>query len=169
VLVAADGRAAALRGADGRLHLLHVGRDNFAVKEWLAADGDGRDIKDSSLHKGVQCDAIGCIGRLPDGRLVSFVLSEEAFAEDCARAAVVVSSRAAQSSCAAMLIDRKVSRQRGAIALRRNGDRFEEIAAHPPGLDRPWAAALKHTAKRQRPTPVNRDATPRGEDLETDD
>jgi competence protein ComEC len=169
VLVAADGRAAALRGPDGRLHLLHMGRDTFAVKEWLAADGDGRDIKNASLHEGVRCDAIGCIGRLSDGRLVSFVLSEEAFAEDCARAAVVVSPRAAQSGCAATLIDRKVSRQKGAIALRRNGDHFEEIVAHPPGLDRPWAPALRHKAERRQVSPATRDATPRVEDLEAGD
>src|SRR5450631_1319178 len=40
---------------------------------------------------GVKCDAAGCIGRLFDGRLVSKALSAEAFAEDCAHAAVVVS------------------------------------------------------------------------------
>ncbi|MGC1590226.1 MAG: hypothetical protein WA770_08905 [Pseudolabrys sp.] len=48
------------------------------------------------------CDAIGCIGRLADGRLASMALEVEAFAENCARAAVVVSAREAPtSSCAA--------------------------------------------------------------------
>ena len=42
VLVAADGQAAAIRGGDGRLAILHNGRDTFAIKEWLMADGDGR-------------------------------------------------------------------------------------------------------------------------------
>jgi hypothetical protein len=37
----------------------------------------------------VTCDAIGCIGRLADGRLASMALEVEAFAENCARAAVV--------------------------------------------------------------------------------
>ena len=64
VLVAADGRAVAIRGADGRLTFLSSGRDSFVIKDWLAADGDGRDPKDKSLHDGVACDAIGCIGRL---------------------------------------------------------------------------------------------------------
>ena len=59
------------------------------------ADGDGRDPKDARLHVGVQCDTAGCIGRLADGRLVSVALSVEAFAEDCARAAVVISARSA--------------------------------------------------------------------------
>ena len=52
VLVAGDGQAAAVRGHDGRLAILHSSRDTFAIKEWLMADGDGRDAKDASLHDG---------------------------------------------------------------------------------------------------------------------
>ncbi|HET7849055.1 MAG TPA: ComEC/Rec2 family competence protein, partial [Pseudolabrys sp.] len=40
ILIAADGQAAAFRGSNGRLALLHSGRDTFAIKEWLAADAD---------------------------------------------------------------------------------------------------------------------------------
>lgn len=167
LLIAADGQAAAFRGGDGRLRVLHVGRDTFAVKEWLAADGDARGLKEASIHGDVRCDDIGCIGRLADGKLVAFVLSQEAFAEDCARAVVVISPRAAPSGCAAMLIDHKVWREKGAIALRRIGDHFEETAAHPLRLDRPWASAPRHTSERPQGTP--RDATPRSEDLEEGD
>ncbi|MGA7333666.1 MAG: hypothetical protein WBX77_18325, partial [Pseudolabrys sp.] len=89
----------------------------FAVKEWLAAGADARTPKDAILNTGVTCDAIGCIGRLADGRLASIALEVEAFAEDCARAAVVVSARGApSSSCAATLVDRGVWRTHGAIA-----------------------------------------------------
>jgi competence protein ComEC len=45
VLVANDGRSIALRGADGRLAVHHMGGDTFAIREWLAADADGRDVK----------------------------------------------------------------------------------------------------------------------------
>ena len=101
VLVSGDGQTVAIRGGDGRLAVLHSNRDSFAIKEWLAADGDARTVKDATLHDGVQCDAAGCIGRLTDGRLASQALSVEAFAEDCARAAVVVSPREAPGDCAA--------------------------------------------------------------------
>ena len=40
VLIAADGQTAAMRGVDGKLSILHAGRDTFAIKEWLMADGD---------------------------------------------------------------------------------------------------------------------------------
>jgi competence protein ComEC len=171
VLVSGDGQAAAIRGADGRLAVLHSMRDNFAIKEWLAADGDFRTVKDASLHDGVACDAVGCIGRLADGRLASEALSAEAFAEDCARAAVVVSTREAPGPCAAILIDRKIWRANGALALRRTGDRFEPTYARPSGHERPWARDPRSASERAtaliRPTVP--DATPKTEDLEAGD
>jgi competence protein ComEC len=132
VLVAGDGQVAALRGPAGQLSVLHAGRDTFAVKEWLAADGDARGAKDAGLRDGVRCDAVGCTAKLADGRLVSFALSAEAFAEDCARAIVVVSAREAPGDCSAVLLDRKAWRANGAMALRWTGERFEQSVAHPP-------------------------------------
>jgi hypothetical protein len=46
------------------------------------------------------------------------VLGIEAFAEDCARAVVVVSQREAPTGCGATLVDRAVWQTHGAIALR---------------------------------------------------
>ncbi|MGH6728258.1 MAG: ComEC/Rec2 family competence protein [Pseudolabrys sp.] len=170
VLIAADGEAAAVRGRDGKLAILHSGRDTFAIKEWLMADGDGRNPKDVSLHDGVACDAIGCVGRLTDGRPVSFALSVEAFAEDCALAAVVISPREAPGACHALLIDRKAWRENGAMALRRVGDRFALSAARPAGYERPWTRGPRDVERTS--TPARRaapDATPKTEDLEAGD
>jgi competence protein ComEC len=170
VLVSADGQTAAIRGSNGQLAVLHAGRDSFAIKEWLAADGDGRTAKDASLNDSVQCDAVGCIGRLKDGRLVSMALSAEAFGEDCARAAVVVSPREAPAACAATVVDRYVWRAQGALTLRWTDGRFEQRAARPASYDRPWAPAPR-TASESGTTAVTlpRDATPRVEDLEAGD
>jgi competence protein ComEC len=171
VLVSSDGQVAALRGSSGQLSVLHSGRDTFAIKEWLAADGDARTVKDAGLDEGVRCDAAGCIGRLADGRLVSMALSAEAFAEDCARAAIVISPREAPGDCAALLIDRKAWRGQGAMALRWTGNRFEQTAARPPGYERPWARAPREPADTTRAAvlPAVRDATPRTDDLEIGD
>ncbi len=171
VLVSGDGQAAAIRGSDGRLAVLHSNRDSFAIKEWLAADGDARKPKDATLNEGVRCDAAGCIGRLSDGRLVSQALSVEAFAEDCARAAVVVSAREAPGACNALLIDRKAWRTNGAMALRWTGERFEPSAARPTGYERPWARAPR-TASANESGPIRPaapEATPRVEDMEIGD
>jgi competence protein ComEC len=169
VMVAGDGRTAAIRGADGRLVFLASGRDTFAVKDWLAADGDGRDAKDKTLRDGVVCDAIGCIGRLKDGRLASMALKAEALAEDCARAVVVISPRDAQAECAATLIDRRAWRAHGAIALHWNGHAFEQHFARPLGYDRPWAPSAPAEAETSSTVSLPSDATPRRQDLEADD
>jgi competence protein ComEC len=167
VFVAADGRAAAIRGADGRLAVLASGRDTFAIKEWLMADGDSRLPTDRSLHAGVKCDAVGCIGRLRDGRLASMVLATEAFTEDCTRADVVVSAREAPAGCAAVLVDRRIWQARGATALRWNGSGFVPSYARPPGYDRPWARALPNDETAS--PAAARDASPRPDDLELGD
>ena len=181
VLVAADGQLAAVRGPDGRLSFLQSGRDGFALKQWLAADGDPRDAKHASLKDGVRCDAIGCTARLADGRMVAFALTAEAFAEDCVRAAVVISPRQSpidkvgEGGCRAVLIDRPVLRAQGATALYRKGEVFERQVARPAGIDRPWARAVAVPGQSEPGTPaVTRrqsapDATPRAEDLEAGD
>ena len=51
VLVAADGRTFAVRGPDGRLAFHHSGGDTFAIREWLAADADGRDVSLMGLNR----------------------------------------------------------------------------------------------------------------------
>ncbi len=174
VLVAADGRAVAMRGADGRLAIVQSGNDAFAVRAWLAADGDARGPKDATLGNGIRCDAAGCVGKLRDGALVAIANSVEAFQEDCRRAAVVVSTRDAPPDCDAVVIDRQVSGRFGAMSLRRVGERFEITTARPAGYDRPWArSAVQAAGSNEAATASSRrqpsDATPRADDLEAGD
>ena len=170
VLVAADATAVAVRGRDGRLAMVNTGSDSFAFREWLAADGDPRAPKDATLRNGMSCDAAGCIAKLKDGALVSFVKRVDAFEEDCRRAAVVVSARQAPPDCAALVIDQRVVRASGAIALRRVGNRFEIEVARPSGLDRPWARNASQIESPSRPDAAPApDATPKTEDLEPGD
>src|SRR6266851_4750215 len=109
------------------------------------------------------------------GALVAIARSIEAFEEDCRRAALVVSARAAPAPCAALLIDRPVTRRSGAIALRRLGEGFELTATRPAGYDRPWARTGARTGEGPETRPARptssppRDATPREEDLEAGD
>jgi competence protein ComEC len=174
ILVAADGRSFAVRGVDGRLAVHHSGGDTFALREWLAADADGRDVHDPTLGQGIQCDPSGCIGKLADGRLVSYVLAPDAFEEDCRRAAVVVATRDPPRDCSAAVIGRKLWRARGALMLRADGTGFALETARPANYDRPWAPRPPGTAAAADETPLTsvssragpRDATPRTEDLE---
>jgi competence protein ComEC len=178
VLVAPDGSAVALRTAAGRFAVAKTGNDVFAVREWLAADADPRTPKDKGLDQGIACDQAGCVGRLADGSLVAISRTVEAFEEDCRRAALVVSPRQAPAGCGAHrdipVIDRKVWRQSGAVALRRVGPGFEETVARPPGYNRPWARAVPPAATgpgaaRQAPGNPAEDELPSEEEPERGD
>ena len=92
VLVSTDGQALAVRGADGRLSVHRTGRNAFAVKEWLATDGDARLSNDKTFGEGFRCDPSGSIVGLAGGKPVSQVITPDAFEEDCTLAAVVVTS-----------------------------------------------------------------------------
>jgi competence protein ComEC len=179
VLIAADGRSFAMRGADGRLAFHRVGGDSFAIREWLAADADGRDIHDRTLGQGIACDPSGCIGKLGDGRLVAYVLAPSALDEDCRRVALLVATRGdPPQGCKAAVIGRALWRQRGALAVRRQGADFVIQSARTKNFDRPWSPA--RVARAAVPTGtgeagaegamprVLRDATPRQEDIEAD-
>jgi competence protein ComEC len=172
VLVAASGEAVAVRTGDGRLSMVKTGNDAFAFREWLAADGDARPAADPALGQGFSCDPVGCIARLGDGSVVALARAAEAFADDCARAALIVTAREAPPGCGAKVIGRGDWQAGGALALRRTAKGWEIAATRPPGLDRPWAPTRRTEPPASIPAigrPAARDATPHPEDLEAGD
>jgi competence protein ComEC len=173
ILIAGDGNSVAVRGRDGRLHLIRTGRDAFLLREWLAADADPRSAGDTSLGEGVSCDETGCVAPLANGRLVALALRADALAEDCSRAALVVTAKPASPDCAAIVIDRERLQRQGTIALSRKGDGFAHSAVRPKGANRPWSPAAAGDGElglAPRPAaPRNRDATPSEADLQAED
>jgi competence protein ComEC len=172
VLISGDGHNVAVRGHDGRLHLMKAAKDAFLVKEWLAADGDERQAGDASLSEGVSCDDEGCVMQMADGRLAALSLKPDGLADDCARAALIVTARPVPATCQATVIEQKRLRAQGAMALRRTRNGFVAEAVKPRGTNRPWspAAAGDDEAEFADPAllrPV--DATPAEADLQTED
>ncbi|MFB9267953.1 ComEC/Rec2 family competence protein [Bradyrhizobium erythrophlei] len=176
ILISADGRDVAVRGGDGRLHLMRGGKDAFLVKEWLAADADARTATDASLADGVSCDGSGCVTQGVGGGFVALALRPEALADDCERAALIVTARPVPQGCAAGVVDADRLRRHGALTLRRGRDGFVVDAVKPGGIDRPWSPAvpgdgeaesvLRTPAVTARPAV---DATPAEVDLQSDD
>jgi len=119
LLVSADGRQLALRGTDGRYQIMAARQDRFTTSLWLRADGDPRDAALAGVVQPAGCDASGCVGRLPGGRLVALALDRAAFDEDCRRAALVVTPLAAPERCAlhTTVIDRATLARAGSLAL----------------------------------------------------
>jgi competence protein ComEC len=176
ILVSGDGRSVAVRGTDGRLHLMRSGKDAFAVKEWLAADADARAPTDSSLADGVSCDAAGCVTPAAGGALVALSLRPEAIADDCERAAVIVTARQVPSSCRASVIDAERLQRQGALALHSTREGFSVSAVRPRGINRPWSpSAGGDFSDGDTMLPVPRparqavDATPSEADLQADE
>ncbi len=147
VLIAEDGRTSRyVAPTAGRLPSQR--RRHLCHPEWLAADADGRDVKDRGLGQGIGCDPSGCIGKLADGALVAYVVSPDAFEEDCRRALLVVATHDdPPPDCAAQVIGRRQWRDHGALALHRTGSGFAIVTARPANFDRPWAPAPPHRAR----------------------
>ncbi|MFZ2159223.1 MAG: ComEC/Rec2 family competence protein [Bradyrhizobium sp.] len=175
ILISADGHNIGVRGRDGRLHLIRSAKEAFLLREWLAADADGRVLADSSLAEGVSCDQAGCVAQMADGGLVALALRPEALADDCERAALLVTGRqASPRDCGALVVDQDRLRRQGALALRRSRDGFKVDAVRPKGVDRPWSPAVAGdtadgTSLVRAAIAKPADATPSEADLQADD
>jgi competence protein ComEC len=174
ILVAGDGHTVGVRGRDGKLRLMRTAKDAFLSREWLAADADTRIATDPSLMDGVSCDDSGCVAQASDGAIIALTLKPEAFADDCARAAVIVTPRQPPSDCAAMVLDRNMLSRRGTLALHKTAEGYAITAIRPRGIDRPWSPAIAEDEPQAPAARPNRsappvDATPTESDLQPDD
>jgi competence protein ComEC len=147
----------------------------FLLKEWLAADADSRPATDPSLAKGVSCDEVGCVTPLADEALVALALRPDALADDCARAALVVTARQPPPGCPPPVIDLDRLRRQGAMALQRTRNGFAVAAVKPKGVDRPWSPAVEGGAESETTltphpaAPRAVDATPSEADQQADE
>ncbi|WP_019905114.1 ComEC/Rec2 family competence protein [Methylobacterium sp. 77] len=137
-----EGAGAALRDRDGRLTILGKPPD-FVLEQWLKADGDSRKARDVTASTASRCDAVGCTISVEPGRVVALVKDKRAFAEDCARATVIIARRDAPPGCrASLVIDRAFLAARGATALRFEPDGPVATSAREPGSAPPWRQAV---------------------------
>jgi competence protein ComEC len=174
ILISGDGRNVAVRSRDGQLHLMRTAKDAFLAKEWLAADADARLPADASLADGISCDEAGCVAPMAGGGLVTLALRPDALADDCARAALVVTARQPPPTCASPVIPVDRLRRQGALALRRTRDGFAIDAVRPQGSDRPWSPAVAGETEAEpnlvrSAAPRAVDATPAEADLQAED
>ena len=137
VLVEADGRVVAVRGADGRLSILDARRSRIAAENWLAADADGRKLT-PELAAGFICDRAQCKARLSDGSSVVVMREQGLLSESCREAALVVTRFEDATDCAVPIVDVRMLATTGALSLRRVDGNWIADPARPPIGDRPW-------------------------------
>jgi competence protein ComEC len=146
LLISADGRAAAVRGPDGRLAIIAGDRSAWTVRAWLAADADPRDPRTARAPADA-CDDLGCA--LPLGRhgniTVAVATSPLALVEDCRRATVIISPVPRPPGCSAprQFVDRTTLRRTGALSVTLDPDApgglASTVTARGPAR-RPWMA-----------------------------
>ena len=148
LIVAADGRNVAVRGADGQLHLLSARRGVFGAEMWLKRDADARDVKQAQGDsEAFACDAAGCTAKIAgrDDRRLLYARDPEALHDGCEDAAVIIDqTRGWRPACGAplLVISAKLLRHEGTVAISLDGDKISWTSvARERGL-RPWTGAV---------------------------
>ena len=116
------------------------------------------------------------MAQLADGGFIALTLRPEALADDCERAALLVTTKQAPPACGSTVINLERLRRQGAMALWRGKGGFAVDAVKPRGVNRPWAPAAEGgtetapAALAPRPAvPQVLDATPAEADLQAED
>jgi competence protein ComEC len=139
ILIASDGQSVAVRRGDDRLSFMQTRKDAFAVRAWLAADADDRTAEDGTIAQGVRCDDSGCAVQMADGRYVTIAQRADAFADDCEKAALIVTARQPPPACKAKVLNQQHLQQSGSLALYSRDGPLAVRMARPLGSNRPWA------------------------------
>jgi competence protein ComEC len=149
LIVAADGRNLAVRGADGQLHLLSARRGVFGAEQWLRRDADARTVTDAASGGGIfACDASGCVVKIAgrEDRRLLYARSADALSEDCEGAAVLIDqTRGWRPPCGApmLVISSKMLRREGAIAVTLEGEGLRWTSVERERGVRPWTSGWR--------------------------
>jgi competence protein ComEC len=151
IVIAGDGRMAAVREAGGTLVILGRHPDEYTATQWLQREGDRRGWK--TAMAGATCDDLGCVAHTSDGGIVALALRPGALIDDCARADVLVSAIPVRRECPhpRLVVDKMELLHNGATAVwfAENGVKLETVA-EARGV-RPWVAQYRRTRPTSRP------------------
>jgi competence protein ComEC len=140
VLVGRGGALVAVRTAEGLSAIAGRGA-SFELARWLEHDGDRRKPEDAADGRAFRCDDSGCAA-IVGSRVISLARHASALRDDCARAALLVTTMPAVAPCKgpAVVVGPERLRRLGAHAVYLRGEGIEiETVADRRG-DRPWTA-----------------------------
>jgi competence protein ComEC len=143
IMVAPDGKAVAVRDPSGVVRVSGARAGSYVVEQFFDEESDPpEDAK--TLRGGTRCDSDACLLSAADGLTVSHVLAPIAFAEDCARATVIVTPLVAPTDCAApLVVDATRLERYGAHAARidsEDGAPAFRVTTSRSATPRPWQA-----------------------------
>ncbi len=142
VLITGDGDNVAIRGTDGKLHMLSSRRGRFDVEMWLRRDGDDRDVAEAlkDRESGFRCDSVGCVAEVR-GKTVAVAFTQEALQEDCASATIMIDlARGGHIPCAGppLGVTQAMLSREGAIAATVSDTGVEWTSVARERGVRPW-------------------------------
>jgi competence protein ComEC len=149
ILVAPDGAALAVRDPDGVLRVSGGRSGSYTLEQFFDKEPDPAP-EGPTLREGVACDGLACLLQGAGGGLISHVRDPAAFAEDCERAAVIVTPLVAPSDCeAALVIDRQRLSRFGSHAVTigvGSGVPSFSVVTERSAFPRPWQAGGERPA-----------------------
>jgi competence protein ComEC len=160
ILIGQDGELVAVRGADGTLSAIGARGANFELERWLEHDGSPDAVTEAAAARAFTCDGIGCRAQVKDFD-VAVARHPAAFAEDCRRAAILISPLVSPRGCSTprTVVDFFAARRAGTHALYIGADgsiRVETVAAARG--TRPWSMPARRGAPAGFDTPARRTA-----------
>jgi len=142
VVINAEGDLLAVRGPEGGYYFNTLSRSRFDRGIWQQHFAQKQELafRDYPIKGGLSCDALGCLFAGPAGVRVALARAPEAFAEDCRRAEVILTSQYAPFPCkdSKIVIDRAALRRGGAHVIYLKGAGIEIVSATELRGQRPW-------------------------------
>jgi competence protein ComEC len=148
ILIGSDGELVAVRGEGGVLSAIGARAANFELERWLEHDGLPDVAPEATKARAFTCDGIGCRARVK-GLEVAVARHPAAFAEDCRRAAILISPLVSPRGCAKpkTVVDFFAARREGthALYIGTDGSVRVETVAQARGT-RPWSMPARRGA-----------------------
>jgi competence protein ComEC len=141
LLVGDSGRLVVLRDAAGKLSGLTPRFSKYELSQWLARDGDRREVGEVGLDGVLKCDGVGCVGQRK-GMVIAVSRHPAALREDCLRAGILISQVDVRLPCRkpSLIVDRARSLTQGTIAIFINADGSLVSTSVTESLGRrPWS------------------------------
>ncbi len=143
VVINAEGDLVALKGPEGRYYFNTLTRSRFDRRIWQQhfAEKVGLSFSDFPEGGGLTCDPLGCLYQTRSGKAIALSTQPEAFAADCTRADVVLTTHYAPFPCKdeKIVIDRARLRRDGAHTLIFEGKGVTIKSVNQSRGDRPWS------------------------------
>jgi competence protein ComEC len=150
VLISNTGTMVAVRDESGILRVSARRPSEFVLEQWFEREGESVPGREN-LAKGIACDRSACLAQLKGSTgWLAHVRNQEAFAEECRKATIIVTPLAAPPNCqAAHVIDKAILERFGAHSITISNGSTVERAAKPefhvrtayPANRRPWQGA----------------------------